>query len=85
MPCKSLAKIDEHYRARYGMSMVENLKTIREQGMENFLKNQAEKYRCPKCGDVVSVHDGKCYACGFQGEKPKGHYVKKRWVPNRKK
>jgi hypothetical protein len=84
MPCRNLAKIDELYRARYGMSMVENLKDIKEKGMTEFLHTQAKKYHCPNCGDVVSVHDGKCYACGFQGEKPKGSNPKYRWVPNRK-
>ncbi len=85
MPCERLAKLDLHYVARYGMSMVENQKMIKERGMTEFLKSQAEKFRCPKCGDVVSVHDGKCYACGFQGEKPKGTGPKVPWVPNQKK
>ena len=84
MPCKELAKIDSYYIARYGMSMVKNLNVIREEGMDAFLKEQVEKYRCPNCGDVVSVHDGKCYACSYQTEKPKGSDPKWRWVPNRK-
>ena len=67
MPCKQLAKLDAYYSARYGMSMVENLKMIRERGMDEFLKSQAEKYRRPSCGDIISVHDGKCYACGYKG------------------
>ncbi len=84
MSCERLAKLDLRYRARYGMSMVENQKMIKEKGMDEFLKSQAEKYRCPRCGDVVSVHDGKCYACGYQGAKPKGFDPKLRWVPNKK-
>jgi hypothetical protein len=84
MPCAHLAKLDAHYSARYDMSMVENLKDIKAKGMDEFLKTQTEKYRCPSCGDVVSVHDGKCYKCGYQGPKPKGSNPKVRWVPNRK-
>jgi hypothetical protein len=84
MPCRELTKIDELYRSRYGMSMVENQKMIKEKGMGEFLRSQAEKYSCPNCGDVVSVHDGKCYACGFEVEKPKGYNAKQRWEPNRK-
>jgi len=84
MPCKELAKLDALYKSRYCMSMVENQKTIQEKGMDAFLKSQAEKYRCSNCGDVISVHDRKCYACGFQAEKPKGSNPKHRWVPNRK-
>ena len=89
MPCKKLAHLDEHYSARYCMSMVENQKMIQEKGMDEFLRSQAEKYCCPSCGDVVSVHDGKCYACGYHGEKPikrigKSQWDKYRWVPNQK-
>jgi len=89
MPCKELTKIDEHYSARYGMSMVENQKMIRDRGLDDFLKSQAQKYRCPSCGDVVSVHDAKCYVCGYQGETPfkkvgKSQWGKARWKPNQK-
>ena len=65
MPCKNLNHLDTRYRERYGMSMVENLKMLKAEGMDEFLKKQEEKYRCPNCGDVVCVHDGKCYNCGF--------------------
>ncbi len=84
MPCHQLAKLDEYYVARYGMSMVANQKMMREKGMEDFLRSQAERYRCKSCGDVVSVHDGKCYACGYRAGKPRGSNPKHRWVPNRK-
>jgi hypothetical protein len=85
MPCERLTKLDTHYRLRYGMSMIENHKLIKDKGIAEFLKDQTEKYRCPKCSDIVSVHDGKCYACGYQGEKPKGSIPKCSWVPNKKK
>jgi hypothetical protein len=64
MPCKNLGRVDRRYRKRYDMSMVENLRELKERGIEEFLRIQREKYKCPECGDVVSVHDGKCYACG---------------------
>ena len=50
------------------MSMVENLKMLKTKGMDVFLKDQAEKFRCPTCGDVVCVHDGKCYSCGYKNK-----------------
>lgn len=68
MPCKNLAHLDKRYRERYGMSMVENQKTLKTKGMEEFLKSQTEKYRCPTCGDVVSVHGNKCYSCDFKAK-----------------
>ena len=69
IPCRHLDHLDKRYRERYGMSMVENLKMIKAKGMAGFLKNQQEKYKCPNCGDVVCVHDGKCYPCGYKREK----------------
>ena len=65
MPCEKLEHLDKRYRERYGMSMVENLKLLKAKGMDEFLKNQAEKYTCPSCGDVVCVHDARCYSCGY--------------------
>ncbi|MCW4006960.1 MAG: DUF3795 domain-containing protein [Candidatus Bathyarchaeota archaeon] len=84
MPCENLSKIDAHYQARYGMSMIQNQKDIRDKGMDAFLKTQAQRYRCPNCGDITSVHDGKCYKCNYQAAKPKGTNPKHRWVPNKK-
>ncbi len=66
MPCEKLLHLDNRYRQRYGMSMVENLKMLKAQGMDQFLKNQAEKFSCPNCRDVISVHDDKCYGCGYK-------------------
>jgi hypothetical protein len=63
MPCANLDRVDRRYRLRYAMSMVSNLRELEEKGMESFLKTQAAKYKCPVCGDVTSVHDGKCYVC----------------------
>jgi hypothetical protein len=45
--------------------MVENLKEMKTKGKDEFLKSQTEKYRCPSCGGVIFVHDGKCYSCGY--------------------
>jgi hypothetical protein len=69
MPCAHLDRLDKRYRERYGMSMVENLNELKSKGMDEFLKNQQEKCRCPSCGGVICVHDNKCYACGYT--KPK--------------
>jgi len=64
MPCENLDRLDRRYRKRYGMSMVENLQELEEKGMKKFLEIQESRHECPECSDVISVHDGKCYACG---------------------
>jgi len=67
-PCKQLQKLDSNYRERYDMSMIANLEYIRDNGMDDFLKQQEKKYRCPKCGGVICVHIGKCYSCENSNE-----------------
>lgn len=45
------------------MSMLENLKFIKKHGVREFVKKEEKRWKCKKCGGVVSVHDGKCYSC----------------------
>jgi hypothetical protein len=63
-PCKRLKSLDERYRKRYHMSMIENLKDIKEYGIKMFLTHQEKKWKCPECGGAISCHDGFCYNCG---------------------
>jgi predicted RNA-binding Zn-ribbon protein involved in translation (DUF1610 family) len=39
---------------------------IKEKGIKEFLETQKKKYECPKCGDILSVHNGKCYTYGHE-------------------
>jgi hypothetical protein len=63
MPCKNLNRLDTRYTNRYGTSLVENLKQLQAKGIQDFLENQETKHQCPKCNDVISIHDKKCYSC----------------------
>jgi len=62
-PCENLEKLDKRYQEKYDMSMIENLKFIKKNGINLFLKQQEEKYKCPECGGVICVHNKKCYNC----------------------
>ena len=62
-PCKQLQKLDDKYRKRFNMSMIENLEYIRDNSMKDFLKQQEKKYRCPECGGFICVHTTFCYSC----------------------
>lgn len=62
-PCRQIDRMDDRYRMNYGMSMKDNLESIRRAGIEKFIKGQNEKYRCQKCGGLISVHNGKCFQC----------------------
>lgn len=72
-PCKRLKSLDKRYRGKYHMSMIANLNSIRENGMEEFLCMQEEKWRCPTCGGTICCHNGLCLSCDLD-----------RWIKNRK-
>jgi len=62
-PCDALKTIDDVYKEKYGLSLVENLRYIEANGMEKFLENEKEKWKCPTCGGVICVHNKRCYTC----------------------
>jgi hypothetical protein len=62
-PCKQINRIDDRYRNSYNMSMKDNLEHIRKKGIGNFIKEQYDKYRCPKCLGLISIHNRKCFKC----------------------
>jgi len=51
--------------------MIENLEYIRESGVEQFLKKEEEKWKCPHCGAIVCCHNGLCFSCGLDQLKSK--------------
>ena len=67
-PCSRMKQLDKRYRTNYGMSMIENLQTIRTLGMEAFVIQEQARWRCSQCGGVVCVHRGVCYDCGKRKE-----------------
>ncbi len=62
-PCDHLVKLDARYRKRYRMSEIENLKRIRDEGMQSFLRSEEKKWECPRCGGFISCHNGLCFGC----------------------
>jgi hypothetical protein len=76
-PCNRLRTIDERYRSRYRMSMIENLQSIREHGIEKFLEEQEKSWKCQKCGEMICCHNGLCF--NFDLEKLRSKKQKYRW------
>lgn len=62
-PCQRLKTLDKRYKAKYHMSVIENLKTISELGIGSFLAKEEEKWKCPECGDTICCHNGLCLNC----------------------
>lgn len=65
-PCLRLKQLDKRYRTKYGMSMLANLKDIRNNGMNWFLKAQANTWTCKVCGGLICVHRARCMRCTDQ-------------------
>jgi hypothetical protein len=63
-PCRRMRQLDTRYKTKYHMSMLDNLAYIRDNGMPAFLGREEERWKCPSCGGVVSVHRAECPACG---------------------
>ena len=62
-PCNRLKALDKRYRTKYRMSMLENLVFIQENGLDEFIRQQNERYRCSQCGKLRTVHQDYCIYC----------------------
>jgi hypothetical protein len=65
-PCATLNHLDKRYRARYGMSMIDNLVNIKKFGIRHFIRNEKERWTCPECGEIICVHKPQCLSCGHK-------------------
>lgn len=62
-PCKQIKNLEKSYNQRYGASLMENSLFVKEYGLTSFMKQQSERYICPSCGGVISLHDAECSEC----------------------
>ncbi|TLX78341.1 DUF3795 domain-containing protein [Labilibacter sediminis] len=65
-PCSKLKRLDTRYRTKYGMSMIENLCFIKENGLQKFLDNEEKRWSCKVCGTGICVHRNYCLSCKTQ-------------------
>ena len=65
-PCQRLKNLDKRYRTKYGMSMIENLVNIENQGIRQFVRNENKRWVCRVCGELICVHRPNCLTCGTQ-------------------
>ena len=65
-PCGDVMEKENRYTSQYPLreSPLENLRRIREAGMEAFLEQERRMWTCGQCGSPVSVHTGICSGCG---------------------
>lgn len=62
-PCYRIKRLDNRYQTKYGMSMIDNLNFIKENGMGRFLENEQNRWTCDVCGSGISVHRDFCLNC----------------------
>lgn len=62
-PCRQINRMDNRYQTNYGMSIKDNLESIKETGINRFISDQYEKHRCSRCGALISIHNRKCFKC----------------------
>lgn len=62
-PAKKVGVFQCPHKKRYQVSLTENSEFVGRYGLERFMEGQKEKYICPVCGGVISVHDGECSEC----------------------
>ncbi len=55
--------MDRRYKENYKISVKDNLKYIKENGLREFVAKQYNEHQCSRCGDLVSVHNKKCFKC----------------------
>ena len=62
-PCKQIKYLEKSYNTRYGASLMENSRYVKEHGLEAFMEQQKRSYTCPGCGGIISLHDAECSEC----------------------
>jgi ribosomal protein S27AE len=44
--------------------VLDNLREIRERGVAEFVEQEKVRWRCPQCGNILSMHRDRCLHCG---------------------
>jgi ribosomal protein L40E len=65
MPCAEITKFaNDGYK--HHATVIPNLMRIREIGLDEWLKEQKEKHKCPKCGARTGWSYTSCEKCEFE-------------------
>lgn len=65
-PCEKLERLNHRYTSKYNASLIDNLLEIKKIGLDIWLKREEKKWKCPRCGGTMSVHNRMCYDCGYR-------------------
>jgi len=70
-PCERLEGINKRYQTYFRTSLIENLESIKKNGISEFLKKEEKKWKCQKCGETICCHNGICFSCSLDRLKNK--------------
>jgi len=62
-PCKRMKQLDKRYRLKYSTSLLGNLEHIKTNGLDEFVRSEAGKWRCSACGGTICIHTKHCVSC----------------------
>ena len=63
-PCKLIKNLEKSYNKRYRESLIENSRIVMQKGIPHLMEAHIQKYACPECGSIISLHDKVCTECG---------------------
>lgn len=63
-PCIGVRRMDERFKERFGVGIIENQKNIQQHGIDVFLQSEKEKWTCSVCGGMISAQYKCCIECG---------------------
>ncbi len=62
-PCGVLLEFEGS--AEHHEGVIQELKRIREVGVDDWLREQDRRWRCPHCRDRITYYDERCRHCGL--------------------
>ncbi|MEJ2627227.1 MAG: DUF3795 domain-containing protein, partial [bacterium] len=64
LPCHRITNLINMGRYLHRKEYLPNLEKIREMGVQEWVKYEEERWRCPRCGLPMSWYDAECVGCG---------------------
>jgi hypothetical protein len=64
LPCYRITNLINMGAYLHRKEYLPNLNKIREMGVQEWVKKEKERWRCPQCGRPISWYDSKCAGCG---------------------
>jgi len=61
--CVLIKNLDKSYRKRYSVELINSAEFIKINGIDEYMKNERNKWLCNGCGGVKTQHGNYCSEC----------------------